>query len=165
MLLLLRKNGLSGLAQTHFLYPRAVRSSQKATANIVNLRTTHILQAASRFNAIANRKQRGRRIRIFHLDLRAVARHAIHGNYVHEYDKDFNLVKRHVLNSGYTVLGIQTAAFMDGEFLFGIYGGRGNPSGILRNIPWLLNWIEIFAFIITRKRIGDRIAKTDVIAK
>ncbi|MBR4348943.1 MAG: RDD family protein [Fibrobacter sp.] len=36
---------------------------------------------------------------------------------------------------------------------------------ILRNIPWLLNWIEIFAFIITRKRIGDRIAKTDVIAK
>ena len=36
---------------------------------------------------------------------------------------------------------------------------------IMRNIPWLLNWIEIFAFIITRKRIGDRIAKTDVIAK
>ncbi|OWU99911.1 RDD family protein [Fibrobacter sp. UWR2] len=36
---------------------------------------------------------------------------------------------------------------------------------ILRNVPWLLNWIEIFAFIITRKRIGDRIAKTDVIAK
>lgn len=36
---------------------------------------------------------------------------------------------------------------------------------ILRNIPWLLNWVEIFAFIITRKRIGDRIAKTGVIAK
>ena len=56
-------------------------------------------------------------------------------NYVHEYDKDFNLVKRHVLNSGYTVLGIQTATFMDGEFLFGIYGGRGNPGGILRCSP------------------------------
>ena len=58
-----------------------------------------------------------------------------HCNYVHEYDGDFNLVKRHVLNSGYTVLGIQTAAFMDGEFLFGIYGGRGNPGGILRCSP------------------------------
>lgn len=53
-------------------------------------------------------------------------------NYVHEYDADFKLVKRHVLNTGYTVLGIQTATFMDGEFLFGIYGGKGNPGGILR---------------------------------
>ena len=47
---------------------------------------------------------------------------------------------------------------------------RDLPSGgsigkMIINIPWLLNWIEIFAFIITRKRIGDRIAKTDVIAK
>ena len=56
-------------------------------------------------------------------------------NYVHEYDEDFNLVKRHVLNSGYTVLGIQTATFMDGEFLFGIYGRKGNPGGILRCSP------------------------------
>ena len=56
-------------------------------------------------------------------------------NYVHEYDMDFNLLKRHVLDCGYTVLGIQTAAFMDGEFLFGIYGGRGNPGGILRCSP------------------------------
>lgn len=38
-------------------------------------------------------------------------------------------------------------------------------TALINNIPWLLNWIEIFAFIITRKRIGDRIAKTDVIAK
>lgn len=53
-------------------------------------------------------------------------------NYVHEYDVDFNLVKRHVLKTGYTMLGIQTAAFMDGEFLFGIYGGKGNPRGLLR---------------------------------
>lgn len=56
-------------------------------------------------------------------------------NYVHEYDEDFRLVKRHVLNTGYTVLGIQTATFMDGEFLFGIYGGNGNPGGILRCSP------------------------------
>ena len=53
-------------------------------------------------------------------------------NYVHEYDTSFNLVKRHVLNTEYTVLGIQTAAFLDGEFLLGIYGGNGNPRGVLR---------------------------------
>jgi uncharacterized RDD family membrane protein YckC len=34
---------------------------------------------------------------------------------------------------------------------------------ILRNVTWLLSWIEIFAFIITKKRIGDRIAKTTVV--
>lgn len=34
---------------------------------------------------------------------------------------------------------------------------------ILRNVTWLLNWIEIFAYLITKKRIGDRIAKTDVV--
>ena len=56
-------------------------------------------------------------------------------NYVHEYDSDFRLIKRHVLETGYTVLGIQTATFMDGEFLFGIYGGDGNPSGTLRCSP------------------------------
>lgn len=56
-------------------------------------------------------------------------------NYVHEYDTDFNLIKRHVLNTEYTVLGIQTAVFIDGEFLFGIYGGNGNPSGVLRCSP------------------------------
>ena len=56
-------------------------------------------------------------------------------NYVHEYDSDFRLIKRHVLETGYTVLGIQTAAFVDEEFLFGIYGGDGNPSGTLRCSP------------------------------
>lgn len=34
---------------------------------------------------------------------------------------------------------------------------------ILRNVTWLLNWIEIFAYLITKKRIGDRIAKTTVV--
>ena len=33
----------------------------------------------------------------------------------------------------------------------------------LRNITLLLNWIEIIAYIITKKRIGDRIAKTEVV--
>ena len=56
-------------------------------------------------------------------------------NYVYEYDADFKLVKRHVLNTGYTVMGIQTATYMNGEFLFGIYGGKGNPAGILRCAP------------------------------
>lgn len=56
-------------------------------------------------------------------------------NYVYEYDTDFKLVKRHILNTGYTVMGIQTATYLDGEFLFGIYGGKGNPSGILRCSP------------------------------
>ena len=56
-------------------------------------------------------------------------------NHVHEYDADFNLVRRHPLEAGYTVLGIQTATFMDGEFLFGIYGGKGNPGGVLRCSP------------------------------
>ena len=52
-------------------------------------------------------------------------------NYVYEYDKDFNLVKRHVLDTGFTLMGIQTAAYEDGRFLFGIYGDKGNPHGVL----------------------------------
>lgn len=35
----------------------------------------------------------------------------------------------------------------------------------VRNIPLLLNWIEIIVFIATGKRIGDRIAKTDVVER
>lgn len=56
-------------------------------------------------------------------------------NYVHEYDTDFRLVRRHELNTGFTVMGIQTATIMDGEFLFGIYGGKGNLPGVLRCSP------------------------------
>lgn len=33
----------------------------------------------------------------------------------------------------------------------------------LRNIPLLLNWIEIITFVCSGKRIGDRLAKTDVV--
>lgn len=35
----------------------------------------------------------------------------------------------------------------------------------LRNIPLLLNWIEIITFVCSGKRIGDRLAKTDVVQK
>jgi len=52
-------------------------------------------------------------------------------NYVYEFTDDFTLVKRHELKTGFTLMGIQTAAFEDGRFLFGIYGCRGNPSGLL----------------------------------
>lgn len=43
-------------------------------------------------------------------------------NYLFEYDADFKFVKKHVLKSGYTQLGIQTAAFADGRWWFGCYG-------------------------------------------
>ena len=43
-------------------------------------------------------------------------------NYVYEYDRDFHFVKRHVIESGYTLLGIQTAACADGFWWFGCYG-------------------------------------------
>ena len=35
----------------------------------------------------------------------------------------------------------------------------------LRNIPLILNWIEIITFVCSGKRIGDRLAKTDVVQK
>jgi uncharacterized RDD family membrane protein YckC len=34
---------------------------------------------------------------------------------------------------------------------------------IVRNITWLLNWIEIIIFFATKERIGDRIAGTTVV--
>ena len=52
-------------------------------------------------------------------------------NYVYEYTKDFKLVKRHDLDTGFTWMGIQTAAHEDGTFYFGIYGSKGNPPGVL----------------------------------
>ena len=53
-------------------------------------------------------------------------------NYVYEYTSDFKLVKRHELKTGFTLMGVQTAAFEDGKFYLGIYGGKGNPPGVLR---------------------------------
>ena len=52
-------------------------------------------------------------------------------NYVYEYDKDFKFIRRHDLATGFTLMGIQTAAYENGRFLFGIYGGKGNHSGVL----------------------------------
>lgn len=43
-------------------------------------------------------------------------------NYVYEYDEQLAFQQRHVLDSGYTFLGIQTAAFAEGHFWFGCYG-------------------------------------------
>ncbi len=71
------------------------------------------------------------------------------------------LVFRDLPSSGSIGKMIMRLKVVDAETKAPVSAGRR----ILRNIPWLLNWIEIFAFIITRKRIGDRIAKTDVITK
>jgi len=43
-------------------------------------------------------------------------------NYAYEYDSSFTFVKRHVIESGYTIMGIQTACYADGLWLFGCYG-------------------------------------------
>lgn len=53
-------------------------------------------------------------------------------NYVYEYTGEFKLVRRYELKTGFTLMGIQTAAFEDGNFYFGIYGGKGNPPGVLK---------------------------------
>jgi hypothetical protein len=50
-------------------------------------------------------------------------------NYVYEYDEQFRFVKRHVLASGYTLMGIQTAAYANGAWWFGCYG---KPQMLLR---------------------------------
>jgi len=50
-------------------------------------------------------------------------------NYLYEYDEQFKFRRRHVLASGYTLLGIQTAAWADGAWWFGCYG---KPPVLLR---------------------------------
>ena len=52
-------------------------------------------------------------------------------NYVYEYTSDFKFVKRYDLDTGFTWMGIQTAAHEDDTFYFGIYGSKGDPSGVL----------------------------------
>jgi hypothetical protein len=47
---------------------------------------------------------------------------SVHENYAYEYDKDFHFVKQHVIRSGYTLMGIQTAAYANGFWWFGCYG-------------------------------------------
>lgn len=43
-------------------------------------------------------------------------------NYVYEYDGDFRFIKKHIIDSKWTHLGIQTAAWHDGAWWFGCYG-------------------------------------------
>jgi hypothetical protein len=43
-------------------------------------------------------------------------------NYVYEYDGDWKFVKKHTIASGWTNVGIQSAAFHDGAWWFGCYG-------------------------------------------
>ena len=50
-------------------------------------------------------------------------------NIVYEYDLEFNLKKIHFLETGYTRLGIQTAAWFDGFWYFGCYESEQNPEG------------------------------------
>ena len=61
-------------------------------------------------------------------------------NYVYEYTSDFTFVKRHDLDTGFTWMGIQTAAYEDGTFYFGIYGSKGDPSGVLACPGDLSSW-------------------------
>lgn len=53
-------------------------------------------------------------------------------NYLYEYDESFRFLKRHVLASGYTLMGIQTAAFIHGHWWFGCYG---KPAILLKADP------------------------------
>jgi hypothetical protein len=46
----------------------------------------------------------------------------VNENYVYEYDAGLQFIARHVVPSGYTLMGIQTAAFGGGSWWFGCYG-------------------------------------------
>lgn len=46
----------------------------------------------------------------------------IEENYAYEYDQDFRFVRKHTIRSGYTLMGIQTAAYSCGFWWFGCYG-------------------------------------------
>ena len=50
-------------------------------------------------------------------------------NYLYEYDLKFAFRQRHVLASGYTKMGIQTAAWAKGQWWFGTYG---TPPELMR---------------------------------
>jgi len=50
-------------------------------------------------------------------------------NYVYEYDASFALQQRHVLATGYTLMGIQTIAYIDDCWWFGCYG---NPRVLVK---------------------------------
>lgn len=66
-------------------------------------------------------------------------------NYVYAYDERFKFVKRHSLGGGYTLMGIQTAAFANGHWWFGCYG---NPK-ILLKANESLDRVERFPFDVS----------------
>jgi hypothetical protein len=43
-------------------------------------------------------------------------------NYAYEYDKDFKFIRKQTIQSGYTLMGIQTVAYSGGFWWFGCYG-------------------------------------------
>lgn len=47
-------------------------------------------------------------------------------NYVYEYDAEFQFIKKHILDSGHTLMGIQTATFANDRWWFGCYGKPAN---------------------------------------
>ncbi len=49
---------------------------------------------------------------------------SMQANYLYQYDKSFKHLKTHVLKTGYTWMGIQSAAFIDGHWWFGCNGNR-----------------------------------------
>lgn len=53
----------------------------------------------------------------------------VNENYAYEYDSRFRFLRKYVIKSGYTLMGIQTAAFHDGYWWFGCYG---NPKILLK---------------------------------
>lgn len=53
-------------------------------------------------------------------------------NYLYEYSLDFKFIRKITLKSGYTYGGIQTAAYLDGDYWFGCYGNAVSPTVTLR---------------------------------
>ena len=53
----------------------------------------------------------------------------IQENYVYQYDSKFRFQEKYIVKSGWTHLGIQTAAFHDGNWWFGCYG---SPAILLK---------------------------------
>jgi len=54
-------------------------------------------------------------------------------NHIYVYDEQFKFVLMHSLKSGYTLMGIQTAAFADDHWWFGCYG---DPKILLKADEW-----------------------------
>lgn len=48
----------------------------------------------------------------------------VNENYLYEYDSSFKFIKKHILKSGYTLMGIQTAAYAENQWWFGCYGAK-----------------------------------------